>query len=392
VTFSYKPATFECATLMFGIAGPTSSGKTMSALRLATGLSPDKPIFLIDTEQSRSLLYAKRFKFQHVQMSEPFSPARYKEAIEFCVAHGAGAIIVDSMSHEHEGVGGVLEMQEQELNRMAGDDYGRREAMKFSAWIRPKAEHNRMLNSVVQKRAHMIFCFRAKDKLELVKKQNSRSKWVMEPVSVGWTPICTDRFEYEMTAMLVLPPGSKGAPDLTARSTKLNDDLAAIFHDSEQISEEHGKRLRAWANEGSKMDTLASSFEGGANASRRDEINDAVPLGGRYDGVAKAYATSQASPTEPEHPLDDVSDAIQWLRTLGRLLREATSEPEVVELAGHSSVVDTLKQDAPTPPKIRKNINDLIQDAYDRVRVPDDGSSASEYPIDQLVDAGKFPA
>ena len=70
-----------------------------------------------------------------------------------------------------------------------------------------------------------------------------------------------------------------------------------------------------------------------------------------------------------------------------------------MEIAGHTTVVESLKKDAPTPPKIRKNINDMMQDAYDRVRQValgehgdgDDGSSASEDPLDALVDHGKFP-
>lgn len=377
MTFSYKPASFECATLMFGIAGATSSGKTMSALRLASGLSPDKPIFLVDTEQRRSLLYAKRFKFQHVQMSEPFSPARYKEAIEFCVAQGAGAIIVDSMSHEHEGVGGVLEMQEQELNRMAGDDYGRREAMKFSAWIRPKAEHNRMLNSVVQKRAHMIFCFRAKDKLELVKKQNARGKWVMEPVSVGWTPICTDRFEYEMTAMLVLPPASKGAPDLTARSTKLNDDLAAIFHDGEQLSEAHGKALRAWANEGAKMDAAVSSEDASSNASRRDEINDAVPISANPD---------EPPPETKQKPQDSWGE---YRARFKKALNDSKTTDDVHAFVSMKAVADALLA---APSTHRDGMQDDIATAYARVRPAPANPSTPGDAVDELMDAGKFPA
>jgi hypothetical protein len=246
--FSHRPATFACDALMLGLAGPSSSGKTLSALKIATGLCPDKPIFFGDTERGRGLLYARQFKYQYVQIDPPYSPARYLEFVKYCVAEGAGCIITDSMSHEHEGEGGILEMQEAELNRMAGDNYGRREAMKFTAWIKPKAEHNRMVNGIIQQRCHMIMTFRAKEKLELVPVEKNGKKTI-EPVKAGWSAICTDRFEYEMTAMLILPPGSKGRPAFSEKSTKLNDDLAAIFHDGEQLSEDHGARLRAWAHQ-----------------------------------------------------------------------------------------------------------------------------------------------
>ena len=92
-----------------------------------------------------------------------------------------------------------------------------------------------------------------------------------------------------------------------------------------------------------------------------------------------------------EHPLDE-PDGIKWMRNLGKMFREATTEDEVVEIAGHTTVVESLKEGAPTPPKIRKNINDMMQDAYDRVRVAaDDGSSASEDSLDALLDKERFP-
>lgn len=99
---------------------------------------------------------------------------------------------------------------------------------------------------------------------------------------------------------------------------------------------------------------------------------------------------------QPPHPLDE-SDPDEWMRNLGKLLRRSITEPEVVEIAGHSSVGTALKT---APPKIKKNINDMLADAYNRVRQAalgehgdgDDGSSASEDPIDALADDGKFPA
>jgi len=323
VSFTFRPAKFECSTLMLGISGPSGSGKTRSALRLASGLSPDKPIFLIDTENGRSLLYANRYKFQVLQMDAPFSPARYMEAIEAAVAAGAGAVIVDSMSHEHEGVGGILEMHEAELTRMAGQDWAKRERMKFSAWIKPKAEHNRLVNRVLQLQAHMIFCFRAKDKLVLVKNEKGRQ----EPVSVGWTPICADRFDYEMTMMLVLPPGSEGRPDLDAKSTKMNDDLAAIFHHGEQISEAQGAALKSWASGG-----------------------------------------NGPSPTHPQEPVATVTPPKK--RTWADLLVDIKAKSDAVqdmdaalELANDPDVKSALKNGSQT---IKDEVNGMLADAYGR--------------------------
>jgi hypothetical protein len=97
--------------LLVGLVGPSSGGKTFSALRLATGIQrvTGGDIFVIDTESRRSLHYADQFKFRHVPFPAPFGPLDYLAAIEYCVKRGAKVVIVDSMSHEHEGPGGVLE-------------------------------------------------------------------------------------------------------------------------------------------------------------------------------------------------------------------------------------------------------------------------------------------
>jgi hypothetical protein len=246
LTFSFRPAARERTQLLIGLGGPSGSGKTRSALRLATGLAGDEPILFIDTENGRALHYARRYKFHHGGLSAPFTPERYEEALEAALALKPGVVIIDSASHEHEGPGGILEQHETELTRMAGQDWKKREQCNFSAWIRPKASHNRFVNRLLQMRVHLILAFRAKDKMILVK--NERGK--QEPVSIGWTPITADRMDYECTMMLVLPPGSQGRPDLTARSTKLSDEHASIVRNGEQITEDMGAALRKWADGG----------------------------------------------------------------------------------------------------------------------------------------------
>src|SRR5678815_3652835 len=122
--------------LLAGLVGPSGTGKTFSALRLATGIQrvSGGEIYVIDTEARRSLHYAEQFKFRHVQFDAPFGPLDYLSAITYCVGKGAGTIIVDSMSHEHEGPGGVLESHEAELTRLAGNDWDKRKKWTFSAW------------------------------------------------------------------------------------------------------------------------------------------------------------------------------------------------------------------------------------------------------------------
>ena len=119
--FDDAPAVRKATPMLFGLIGPSGSGKTYSALRLATGMQrvSGGEIFMIDTEGNRGLHYADQFKYRHVPFHPPFSPLDYIAAIEHCVAQGATTIIVDSMSHEHTGQGGVLEWHAEEAERIA---------------------------------------------------------------------------------------------------------------------------------------------------------------------------------------------------------------------------------------------------------------------------------
>src|SRR5262245_29326672 len=117
-TFEAKAAVRESVPLLIGLMGPNGGGKTKSALRLAEGIRDVSvgDIYGIDTEARRMLHYASTHKFQHVQFDAPFGSLDYLAALEHCVGKGAGVVIVDSMSHEHEGPGGLLDLHDQELH------------------------------------------------------------------------------------------------------------------------------------------------------------------------------------------------------------------------------------------------------------------------------------
>src|SRR5271156_81150 len=127
-TFEAKPAVREHVPLLVGLMGCSGSGKSYSALRLATGIQQvtGGDIYAIDTEARRLLHYADQFKFKHIQFDPPFGSLDYLAAIKHCVDQGANVIVIDSMTHEHSGPGGYLQTQEAEVDRMAGSDYAKR--------------------------------------------------------------------------------------------------------------------------------------------------------------------------------------------------------------------------------------------------------------------------
>jgi carbamoylphosphate synthase large subunit len=171
---TFRRAVREEIGLILGIAGPSGSGKTYSALRLATGMSGGKPFAVIDTEAGRARHYSDAFTFDHADLKTPFRPSHYAEAIRAADTAGYPVIVVDSCSHEHAGEGGLLDWHEKELDRMAGSDYKKRDACKMAAWIKPKTEHKQMVSRLLQVRAHLILCFRAEQKIEMVRGGDGR--------------------------------------------------------------------------------------------------------------------------------------------------------------------------------------------------------------------------
>lgn len=249
-TFVDSPAVRSAVPLMVGLAGPSGSGKTYSALRLASGIQrvTGGEIYVVDTEARRALHYADKFTFRHVPFGAPFSPLDYLEAIEHCVARGAKVLVVDSMSHEHEGPGGVLEEHALETERLAKSWKCSAEAAQMPAWAAPKAKRRRLINTVLQLGINAVFCFRAKEKIKIIKGQ--------KPVDMGWMPIAGEEFVYEMTVNCLLPPASRGVPDFAPKETgerqmvKLPGYFSDLFRSGAPLDESMGEAMAKWASGG----------------------------------------------------------------------------------------------------------------------------------------------
>jgi hypothetical protein len=245
--FAFKPAVRDRVSLLIQMAGGTGSGKTYSAMRLAAGIAGDKPFAVIDTEAERAKHYADFFRFDHLDFRPPFSPDDYLAAIKAADDAGYPAIVIDSMSHEWAGDGGVLDWHDRELDRMAGNDWKKRDACSFAAWSKPKAAHKKMMSRLLQCRNHLIFCLRAEEKVEMIKDENGKTKFVPKASRTGldgWIPICEKNFPFEMTASFLLTDAKPGIP----QPIKLQQQHRSIFPEGQVIDEETGRRLAAWAS------------------------------------------------------------------------------------------------------------------------------------------------
>ncbi len=161
-TFTFRPATRENTPLIVGISGPTKSGKSLSALRLAVGIGrrlsgkSNPVIAMLNAEGKRGEQYADvfekkyGFKYMNCNIDAPYSPERYTEAILAMKTLNPVVGIVDSATHMHDGPGGLLEYHDSEVYRLAGDDARKQERVSWgSAWIKPKAAENKFIYAML---------------------------------------------------------------------------------------------------------------------------------------------------------------------------------------------------------------------------------------------------
>lgn len=247
---TFKPARRENVRLLIGLSGGTGSGKTFTAMRLAKGLAGGKRFAVIDTENGRASFYADQFDFDAAELHAPFTPLAYADAILAADAAGYPVTVVDSASHEWSGEGGILDMQEAELDRMAGNDYGKREACKMAAWIKPKMQHKAFIQKLLQVRGHVILCFRAEPKVEMVrgegKRVEVRAKQGLTGLD-GWFPICEKNLPFELTVSFLLLATAPGIP----HPIKLPQQHKAFFPLDQVITEAAGAAIGEWARGGS---------------------------------------------------------------------------------------------------------------------------------------------
>lgn len=316
MSYTFKKAVRENVALIVGLAGGTGSGKTYSAMRLASGIAGGKTFAVIDTENGRASHYADQFTFDTCALRAPFRPDAYAEAIKEADAAGYPVIVVDSASHEHAGDGGLLDWHEEELDRMAGADWSKRDACKMTAWIKPKAGHKHMMNVLLQVKAHIILCFRAEEKIEMVKENGKMVVRKKESAigKDGWMPICEKNLPFEATCSFLLLATTPGIPN----PIKLQAQHKAFFRAGQPIDEEAGKSLAQWAA-GGQAQGVPTGNEG--NASHKEvpcspeppRSLDADLLKHEFDGrLAAAQNVKELTAT-----MNDVLDSdlpVEWKR------------------------------------------------------------------------------
>lgn len=206
----------------------------MGALVLAESIKGDGRIAFIDTENGSASLYANQFDFDVLNMQPPFTPQSFVDAIQGAEQASYSVIVVDSATHEWEGAGGCLEMNEQTARaKFKGNTW--------SAWSETNKEHQKFINAIVYSKAHIICTARSKTETAQADRKIVR---------LGTKLVQRDNFEYEFTVALDLVHDGHFANAIKDRTG-----LFANMGES-PISKDTGAALLEWLNDGQSIDEL----------------------------------------------------------------------------------------------------------------------------------------
>lgn len=250
--FNFVKAERKGITALVLLFGKTGCGKTYSALRLAMGLDPHGKIGFLDSEAGRGKHYADKFAYYYAEIDSPYSPQRYQEAVARAKEQGVTTLIIDSISHVQEGLGGLIDMAEN--SDVRGDS--------FAKWNKPKAAWKKSRDYMLRCGINLIFCARAKDPLE-PDAENSRKMKRGEII-----PIIPRDFPYEVTVSI-------GLDAITHEliPVKLSNELAAAFPLDQYISENAGSMLRDWLDGKPLVDKAFEQLkEDGKKAARQGTL------------------------------------------------------------------------------------------------------------------------
>lgn len=260
----FVKATRKKARLRLALTGPSGSGKTMAALMIAKGLGGR--VAVLDTEHGSASLYAEPIKlpsgqlfeppeFDALELTAPYSPERYIEAIRAAEKAGYDTLIIDSLTHEWSGSGGCLEINDTVATaKFRGNSW--------SAWNETTPRHRAFVDAMLQSPMHIIATGRSKTETAQTEGTNGRK----QVVKLGMKTEQRDGIEYEFTVVLDLIHAGHFA--------NASKDRTGLFAGGEPapVSEETGVRLLAWLENGEAGPDVTAILAGIANAGSLDVL------------------------------------------------------------------------------------------------------------------------
>lgn len=240
------------AKIKMALQGSSGSGKSLSSLLLAKGLTNDNlaKVAVIDTENGSADLYAHLGNYNVLPLQPPYTPEKFIEAMEVCEKAGMECIILDSISHVWD-----------ELL----DYHSKLPGNSFTNWNKVTPRQKAFIDKILQCNAHVIATMRTKQDYVL---QQKDGKYV--PEKVGLKAVQRDDVSYEFTIVF----------DIDIKHFAIaSKDRTNLFSGKPEfmINTSTGKRILEWCTSPTKEEDVKQRIEECLSVSQLMELYKEYP-------------------------------------------------------------------------------------------------------------------
>ncbi|EDP96744.1 AAA family ATPase [Kordia algicida OT-1] len=240
------------AKIKMALQGSSGSGKSLSSLLLAKGLTNDNltKVAVIDTENGSADLYAHLGNYNVLPLQPPYTPEKFIQAISVCEEAGMEVIILDSISQVWD-----------ELI----DYHSKLPGNSFTNWNKVTPRQKAFIDKILQCNAHVIATMRTKQDYVL---QQKDGKYV--PEKVGLKAVQRDDVSYEFTIVF----------DIDIKHFAIaSKDRTNLFSGKPEfmINTSTGKRILEWCTSPTKEEDVKQRIEECLSVSQLMELYKEYP-------------------------------------------------------------------------------------------------------------------
>lgn len=231
MSMQFRKAEKKRSKLRLGLFGVSKSGKTKSALRIATGIASvcGGRIAVIDSEGGSSELYANQFDFDILPLGVgQLGVLDYVEALDAAKKAGYSLVIVDSFSHAWYSL-------VEHVDKIAEQRY---RGNSFRAWSEGSPIQSLLRQTIHHFPGHIICTMRTKTAWEIDESGGRKA-----PVRIGLAIEQGKNIEYEFTMLMEIDSNHVGR-FIGDRSDKFQD---KVFDKPDEIL---GRSMAEWLADG----------------------------------------------------------------------------------------------------------------------------------------------
>lgn len=262
---AFRIASKQNLRVVLSLVGESQSGKTFSALRVASGMTGDPTkIFVIDSE-GRADMYCDVFgsynvanvaEYNESKGRKKYDPRGYIDLINEAKDAGAIVTIIDSMSHAWESEGGCLDMADNQTYRSGKPMIG------MDKWKMPKLLWKNLIQTILDCGVNVILTFKAQRQIELDADGKPMKEEVLKIIRENKAP-------FDLTAELLL------ADNKISEYIKMPKVLEYAFPIGALLTEDTGRDIIQWRQSRNQETIVAEGKSASDKVSWAQSLNKA---------------------------------------------------------------------------------------------------------------------